>query len=203
MKFNHRVEQSLTGETNFSEDIRQALNVLIKGGIILYPTDTIWGLGCDATNQEAVEKIFKIKKRRESKSLIILVNGFTMLERYVKDIPVIAGEILDVSDKPLTIIYPEGKNLAPGVCNEDGSVGIRVCNDDFCNDLITRFRKPLISTSANFSEAPSPSQFSEIDEEITRSADYVVKYRQTDTNKNTPSSIIKVEDNGVIRIIRK
>jgi L-threonylcarbamoyladenylate synthase len=190
-------------ETNFSEDLRLALNVLIKGGIILYPTDTIWGIGCDATNQDAVEKIFKIKKRRESKSLIILVNGFTMLERYVRNIPEVAGGILDVSDKPLTIIYPEGKNLAPGVCSEDGSVGIRVCNDDFCNELITRFRKPIISTSANCSEAPSPSYFSEIDDEIIKSADYVVKYRQTDTNKNTPSSIIKVEDNGVIKIIRK
>jgi len=193
----------IMSETNFTEDLRQALIVLIKGGIILYPTDTIWGLGCDATNQDAVEKIFKIKKRRESKSLIILVNGFTMLERYVKNIPEVAGEILDVSDKPLTVIYSEGKNLAPGVCSEDGSVGIRVCNDDFCNELITRFRKPVISTSANLSEAPSPSLFSEIDDEIIRSADYVVKYRQTDTNKNTPSSIIKVEDNGVIKIIRK
>jgi len=190
-------------EINFTEDLRQALSVLIKGGIILYPTDTIWGLGCDATNQDAVEKIFKIKKRRESKSLIILVNGFTMLERYVRDIPEVAGEILEVSDKPLTIIYPKGKNLASGVCNEDGSVGIRVCNDDFCNELITRFRKPVISTSANFSEAQSPAYFSEIEDEIIRSADYVVKYRQTDTNKNTPSSIIKVEDNGVIKIIRK
>lgn len=188
---------------DYSADIKLALNILREGGVILYPTDTIWGLGCDATNQEAVEKIFKIKKRRESKSLIILVNGFTMLERYVRNVPEVAGEILDVSDKPLTIIYPEGKNLAPGVCNEDGSVGIRVCQDDFCNELITRFRKPVISTSANLSDAPSPSLFSEIEDEIIRSADYVVKYRQTDTNKNTPSSIIKVEDNGVIKIIRK
>ncbi|HBZ19703.1 MAG TPA: threonylcarbamoyl-AMP synthase [Bacteroidales bacterium] len=190
-------------ETNFTEDLRQALNVLTKGGIILYPTDTIWGLGCDATNQDAVEKIFKIKKRRESKSLIILVNGFTMLERYIRHLPEIAGELLEVSEKPLTIIFPEGKNLAPGVCSDDGSVGIRICNDDFCNKLITRFRKPVISTSANISESPSPSYFSEIDDEIIKSADYVVKYRQTDTNKNTPSSIIKVEDNGVIKIIRK
>jgi L-threonylcarbamoyladenylate synthase len=172
---------------DFSEDLKLALNILREGGVILYPTDTIWGLGCDATNQDAVEKIFRIKKRRESKSLIILVNGFTMLERYVRDIPEVAGEILDVSDKPLTIIYPEGKNLALGVCNE----------------LITRFRKPIISTSANFSEAPSPSHFSEIEDDIVRSADYVVKYRQADTNKNTPSSIIKVEDNGVIKIIRE
>ena len=188
---------------DYSEDLKIALNILREGGVILYPTDTIWGLGCDATNQDAVEKIYKIKKRRESKSLIILVNGFVMLERYVRNIPDVAGEILDVSDKPMTIIYSEGKNLAPGVCNEDGSVGIRICSDDFCNELITRFRKPVISTSANYSEAPSPSHFSEIEDEIIRSADYVVKYRQTDTNKYTPSSIIKVDDNGVIKIIRK
>jgi L-threonylcarbamoyladenylate synthase len=179
------------------------LNVLIKGGVILYPTDTIWGLGCDATNQDAIEKIYKIKKRRESKSLIILVNGFTMLERYVRNIPDAAATILDVTDKPMTIIYPEGKNLAPGVCEEDGSVGIRICDDDFCNELITRFRKPIISTSANYSDTPSPSNFSEIEDEILRSADYVVRYRQTDINKKTPSSIIKIDDNGVIKIIRQ
>jgi L-threonylcarbamoyladenylate synthase len=187
----------------FAEDLKQALNVLIKGGIILYPTDTIWGLGCDATNQDAVAKIYKIKKRRESKSLIILVNGFTMLERYVRNIPDAAAAILDVTDKPMTIIYPEGKNLAPGVCEEDGSVGIRICDDDFCNELITRFRKPIISTSANYSDTPSPSNFSEIEDEILRSADYVVRYRQTDINKKTPSSIIKIDDNGVIKIIRQ
>jgi L-threonylcarbamoyladenylate synthase len=186
-----------------AEDLKKALNVLIDGGVILYPTDTVWGLGCDATNQDAVDKIYRIKKRRESKSLIILVNGFQMLERYVRNIPNVAVEILDVSDKPITIIYSEGKHLAPGVCNEDGSVGIRICADDFCNELITRFRKPIISTSANYSDALSPSDFSEIEEEIIRSADYVVKYRQTDHNKKTPSSIIKVDDNGVIKIIRQ
>jgi len=188
---------------DYSEDLKLALNILREGGVILYPTDTIWGLGCDATNSDAVEKIFMIKKRRESKSLIILVNGFSMLERYVRNIPDAAAEILDVSDKPITIIYPQSKNLVPGICNEDGSVGVRICADDFCNELITRFRKPIISTSANCSDAPSPSDFSEIEEEIIRSADYVVKYRQTDRNKKTPSSIIKVDNNGVIKIIRK
>jgi L-threonylcarbamoyladenylate synthase len=188
---------------DYSEDLKTALNILREGGLILYPTDTIWGLGCDATNREAVEKIYKIKKRRESKSLIILVNGFAMLERYVRNVPGVAADILDVSDKPMTIIFPGGRNLAPGVCNEDGSVGIRICTDDFCNELITRLRKPLVSTSANYSDTPSPSVFSEIEERIIRSADYVVKYRQTEEDKNTPSSIIKVDDNGVIKIIRK
>jgi L-threonylcarbamoyladenylate synthase len=188
---------------DYNEDLKSALNTLREGGVILYPTDTIWGLGCDATDSKAVEKIFRIKKRNESKSLIILVNGFTMLERYVRNVPGVAADILDVSDKPLTIIYPEGKNLAPGVCDEDGSVGIRICNDHFCNELITRFRKPVISTSANYSDSPAPSDFSEIKEEIIRSADYVVKHRQSVTNKKTPSSIIKVDNNGVIKIIRQ
>ena len=188
---------------DYNEDVKLALNILRKGGVILYPTDTIWGLGCDATNQDAVAKIYNIKKRRENKSLIVLVNGFVMLERYVRNVPEAAAEILDVSDKPITIIYPEGKNLAPGVCNEDGSVGIRITDDDFCLELITRFRKPVISTSANYSDTPSPSDFSEIEDEIIRSADYVVKYRQTDINKKTPSSIIKIDDNGVIKIIRQ
>jgi L-threonylcarbamoyladenylate synthase len=190
-------------EINFTEDLSQALNVIIKGGIILYPTDTIWGLGCDATNVQAVEKIFSIKKRKESKSLIILVNGFRMLERYVANIPEAAAEILEVSDKPITIIYPQGKNLAPGVCNEDGSVGVRITDDDFCNELLTRFRKPIVSTSANYSDTPAPSDFSEIEDGILRSVDFVVKYRQKDMNKKTPSSVIKIDDNGVIKIIRQ
>jgi L-threonylcarbamoyladenylate synthase len=188
---------------DYSEDLKTALKIIRKGGVILYPTDTIWGLGCDATDVQAVEKIFSIKKRKESKSLIILVNGFQMLERYVMHVPDAAGEILEVSDKPITIIYPLGKNLAPGICNEDGSVGVRITNDDFCNDLITRFRKPLISTSANYSDTPFPSSYSEIEGGIIRSVDFVVKYRQTDINKKTPSSVIKVDDNGVIKIIRQ
>ena len=128
-------------EISFDEDLKQALNVLIKGGIILYPTDTIWGLGCDATNADAVEKIFRIKKRSDSKSLIILVNGFPMLERYVRNIPEVAASILDVSEEPITIIYSEGRNLAPGVFSEDGSLAVRICNDDFCNELITKIQE--------------------------------------------------------------
>ena len=190
-------------KTNQNDDLDRALKTLREGGIILYPTDTIWGLGCDATSKEAVEKIFRIKNRGESKSLILLVNGFTMLERYVKKIPEAAAAILDVADKPITIIYPEGKNLAPGVCSEDGSVAVRICTDSFCSELIGRFRKPVISTSANISESLSPSVFSEIEQKIILSADYVVRYRQEDTNKKTPSSIIRVDNNGAIKIIRE
>ncbi|MDX9947308.1 MAG: L-threonylcarbamoyladenylate synthase [Bacteroidales bacterium] len=187
----------------FADDLKKAVDVLIKGGVILYPTDTIWGLGCDATRQDAVERIFSIKQRDDSKSLIVLVNGFGMLERYVRNVPEIAYQLAEVADKPLTIIYPNGRNLAPGVSGSDGSVGIRICAEGFCNELITRFRKPIISTSANISNAPAPAIFSEIEEVIASSADYVVSYRQSDTTRNTPSSIIKVEDDGVIRIIRK
>jgi L-threonylcarbamoyladenylate synthase len=187
----------------FDEDIKDSLISLRKGGIILYPTDTIWGLGCDATNPAAVEKIFKIKSRSENKSLLILVNGEQMLERYVKDIPEIAYELTGVSDGPLTIIYPAGRNLAPGVCSEDGSVGIRICRDEFCSGLISRFRKPVVTTSANFSGKPSPENFSDIEKSVIDSVDYVVRYRQNDRQINSASPVIKVELNGTIKIIRE
>ena len=187
----------------FNEDIKDSLITLRKGGIILYPTDTIWGLGCDAINPSAVEKIFRIKSRSYSKSLLILVDGEQMLERYVRDIPEIVFELTSVSDSPLTIIYPNGKNLAAGVCNEDGSVGIRICHDEFCRELISRFRKPIVSTSANFSGKPSPENFGEIEKSVIDAVDFVVKYRQNDRRKYSASPVIKVEQNGTIKIIRK
>jgi L-threonylcarbamoyladenylate synthase len=187
----------------FHEDIRESLNTLKSGGIILYPTDTIWGLGCDATNSSAVEKIFKIKSRIGSMSLLILVNNEQMLERYVKEIPEIAFELISVADTPLTIIYPEGENLAPGVCSDDGSVGIRICHEEFCRELIVRFRKPIVSTSANFSGKPSPSHFGEIDKSLVQKADYVVRYRQDDRQKQSASPVIKLEQDGTLKIIRE
>jgi L-threonylcarbamoyladenylate synthase len=187
----------------FAEDISDSLIALRNGGIILYPTDTIWGLGCDATNQEAVEKIFRIKSRSESKSLLVLVNGIQMLERYVKDIPEIVYELTSVSDSPLTIIYPAGKSLAPGVCSDDGSVGIRICNDEFCRELLNRFRKPIVSSSANYSGRPSPGNFGEIEKSVLEAVDFVVKYRQNDRRKYSASPVIKVELNGIIKIIRE
>jgi L-threonylcarbamoyladenylate synthase len=187
----------------FEADIRNCVKILRNGGVILYPTDTIWGLGCDATNQSAVEKIFRIKERHESKSLIILVNSNMMLERYIREIPTAASQIIEVSDKPLTIIYPGCKNVAPAVIAEDGSAGIRITEDEFCSELITRFRKPVVSTSANKSGSPTPAIFSEITGEIISSADYVVKFRQHDLEKRQASPVIKVELNGIIKIIRK
>jgi len=188
---------------SFEEDIKNSLITLRNGGIILYPTDTIWGIGCDATNSQAVEKIFRIKSRNENKSLLILVNGDSMLDRYVREIPEIVYELTSVSDSPLTIIYPKGKNLADGVCAEDGSVGIRICNDEFCSELISRFRKPIVSTSANFSGKPSPENFGQIEKSVIDAVDYVVKYRQDDRQKQSASPVIKVELNGTIKIIRK
>lgn len=185
------------------EDINDSLTALHGGGIILYPTDTIWGLGCDPTNGDALKKIFRIKLRDPSKSLIILVDSMAMVERYVSQVPEIAYELTDVTDSPITIIYPNGKNLAPGVCSDDGSVAIRICNDQFCNELITRFRKPLVSTSANFSGKPAPANFSEIDKELFSSVDFVVKYRQNDRESKIASPVIKINTNGTIEIIRK
>jgi len=187
----------------FEEDLKESLKVLKEEGIILYPTDTIWGLGCDATSPSAVAKIFKIKSRQESSSLIILVNGLSMLERYVKEIPQVAYHLTSVSDSPLTIIYPGGRNLAEAAYAGDGSVGIRICNDDFCNELISRFRKPIVSTSANKTGEPPPSNFSEINKSVINSADYAVRYRQEDKRKYSASPVIKVERNGVFKILRQ
>jgi L-threonylcarbamoyladenylate synthase len=187
----------------FEEDIKNAVKVLREGGVILYPTDTIWGLGCDPTNPAAIEKIFRIKSRPETKSLLILADSPAMAERYVKEMPLIALEIIEASDKPVTIIYPGSKNLAEGVAAEDGSVGIRITDDEFCTNLIGRFRKPIVSTSANLSGEVSPSNFDEIQEAIINSADYVVSYRREDRQKSTASPVIKVELSGVIKIIRK
>jgi L-threonylcarbamoyladenylate synthase len=186
----------------FDEDIRESLTILKNGGVILYPTDTIWGLGCDATNSAAVEKIFRIKSRAETKSLLILVSNLQMADRYVAEIPEIVYELTEVSDSPITIIYPGGKNVAAGVCAEDGSIGIRICNEDFCNELITRFRKPIVSTSANFSGKPSPKKFDDIDKELITSVDYVVKYRQDDRQAGSASPVIKIDVNGTFKIIR-
>jgi L-threonylcarbamoyladenylate synthase len=187
----------------FDEDIKESLKVLRNGGVILYPTDTIWGLGCDPTNPAAVEKIFRIKSREPGKSLLILVDSEAMIEQYVSEVPEIAWEITGVSDAPLTVIYPSGKNLVSGVCSEDGSVGIRICHDEFCRELIKRFRKPVVSTSANLSSKPSPVNFSEIEKKVIETADYVVKYRQDDRRKYSSSPVIKLGPDGTIKIIRK
>ena len=185
------------------DDINNAVKVINEGGIILYPTDTIWGIGCDALNSDAVSRIYKIKERVDSKSMLILVNSANMLERYVDEIPEIAFDLVEVSEKPLTIIYDKARNLPSNLIGSDGSIGIRITNEEFSNNLITRFRKPIVSTSANISGMQSPSFFAEIDKRIIESVDYVVKFRQNERTKAMSSGIIKLSNSGEIKIIRE
>ncbi len=189
--------------SDFSEDIKKSYEILRKGGTLLYPTDTVWGLGCDATNKDAISRIFEIKKRPGNMALIVLVSNEVMIERYVKEVPEIAWQLLEVADKPLTIIYPGARNLALNAIATDGSIGIRLCKDEFCNQLISRFGKPIISTSANISGEEAPLLFSEISEQIKNSIDYIVHYRQDDDYHSDPSSVIKLDIGNKIKIIRK
>jgi len=184
------------------DDIKAALAVLQKGGVILYPTDTIWGLGCDACNEEVVKRIYAIKKRIDSKSMLVLMENAALLDRYVDEVPEIAFDLIEVSDKPLTIIYDGAKNLAKNLVAEDGSIGIRITTEAFSSELIRRFKRPIVSTSANISGKNSPACFDEIDQEIIVAVDYVVKYRQDDTQKAVPSGIMKLGSGGEIKIIR-
>jgi L-threonylcarbamoyladenylate synthase len=190
-------------KSEFRTDLAGALKALRAGGVILYPTDTIWGLGCDATNAKAVRKIYEIKQRAENKSLIILVNSVAMLERYIENPPEVAIEMAELSEKPLTVVYDRGRSLAEGVASSDGSVGARICTEPFCDALIDALRKPLISTSANMSGSSSPAIYEEISEEVKAAADYVCLWRQNDRRRATPSSVIKVSGNGIIKIIRR
>lgn len=185
------------------KQIKSAVDVLKKGGTILYPTDTIWGLGCDATNAEAVAKIYEIKKREESKSLVTLVNDMDMIGRYIKEIPQIAIELLEVNDAPMTIIYPGAIGLAKNVVAEDGTVGIRIPNNEFCKQLIFRLHRPIVSTSANISGEPSPQSFKEISEEIKNSVDLIVDKSMEEESTHKASQIIKISLNGEITVIRK
>ena len=184
------------------EDLKNALQVLRNGGVILYPTDTVWGLGCDATNADAVKRIFEIKQREDSKSMLVLMENPNMLSAYIKEVPEIAWELIEVTDKPLTIIYPGAKNFAANLIAEDGTIGIRITTETFTEHLIQQFRRPIVSTSANLSGKPSPQNFNQISEEILTAVDYVVQYRQDETVKSKPSSIIKLGLGGQIQIIR-
>lgn len=176
---------------------------MAKGGVILYPTDTIWGLGCDATNPEAVRRVYEIKQRADSKAMLVLVDSSVKVDFYVDDVPEVAWDLIELTDKPLTIIYSGARNLAPNLLAEDGSVGIRVTQEKFSHQLCQRFRKAIVSTSANVSGQPSPANFSEISEDIKSLVDYVVTYRQDDVSRPAASSIIKLGKGGVIDIIRK
>jgi L-threonylcarbamoyladenylate synthase len=186
-----------------NEDLQKALEVLKNGGVILYPTDTVWGLGCDATNNVAVERIYQIKKRESTKRMLILMENPALLDRYVDDVPEIAWELIEISTTPLTLIFPKARNLASRVIADDGSIGIRFTKEEFSRELIRRFRRPIVSSSANISGMVTPEVFAEIDAEIIDAVDYVVNYRQNETTPSQPSSIIKLGQGGRIEIIRK
>lgn len=185
------------------ENLKKAVEVLRAGGIILYPTDTIWGLGCDASNESAVKRIYEIKQREETKSMLVLIDSTAKLQAYVKEIPEIAWDLIELTTKPLTIIYPEAKNLAKNLVAEDGTIGIRVTNEWFSKKLCEMFRAPIVSTSANISGEKPPTSFGEISQEIINAVDYVVEYRQDDVMPTQPSSIVKLGLGNVIEIIRK
>ena len=190
-------------QTKLQQEVRKAVEVLRRGGVILYPTDTVWGLGCDATNAEAVERIYAIKQRDPSKSMLVLVDSEARAEAFVDEMPPIAWDLIEVSTDPLTIIYPKGKNLAPNLTAADGSIGIRVTSEAFSKALCEAFHAPVVSTSANFSGQPAPAIFSEIDEALKQRVDYVVDFRRDDFEKKRPSGIIKLMKNGTFAILRK
>lgn len=184
------------------EDIRKAIETMRKGGVILYPTDTVWGLGCDATNEEAVRKVYAIKHREDCKALITLVDSEPKLNFYIRQVPAIAWDLIELSTHPTTIIYDNARNLAPNLIAEDGSAGIRITQEQFSRELCFRFHQAIVSTSANISGEPTPQNFSEISEEIKQAVDYTVQYRQNEKSKAQPSSIIKLGAHGEVKIIR-
>ena len=183
-------------------EIENCIAVLKKGGLILYPTDTVWGIGCDATNPEAVDKVFKLKQRSDEKSLICLVHDFRMLNEYVENVPEVAYDILKFAKKPTTIIYDDPIRVAENIIAADNSLAIRVTKDEFCKKIIQRFRKPLVSTSANISGEKTPQSYSEIDPLILEGVDYVVNLHH-EKKSGKPSSIIKLKNDGSVKVIRE
>jgi len=185
------------------EDIQKAVEAMRKGGIILYPTDTVWGIGCDATNSEAVAKIYKIKHRDDSKALVCLVDSDARLQKYVRNVPEVAWQLIDAVVKPTTLILDGAVNLAPNLIAEDGSIGIRITNEPFSKELCYRFQKAIVSTSVNISGEPAAQNFCDISEELLSAVDYVCFSRRQEHKPHQPSTIIKIGMTGEINIIRK
>lgn len=184
-------------------DIQKAVEVLKSGGTILYPTDTIWGIGCDATREDATEKIFAIKERDKTKSMLILVSDIRMAERHVAEVSEVAMQLFDFATTPTTLILDNAINLANNILGPDGTIGIRIPDDDFCQALLRRFNKPIVSTSANFSGDPSPMCFDEISEELIRKVDFAVIWKRLEARVEKASSIIRLKNDGEIKILRK
>ncbi len=187
----------------YEKDIRNAVEVMRKGGVILYPTDTIWGIGCDATRADAVAKVYEIKQRIDSKAMICLVDSANRLQRYIRNVPDVAWDIIELATKPTTLVLDGAANLAPQLLAEDGSIAIRVTNEPFSKELCYRFQKPIVSTSANVSGMPPASCFRDIAPELLEAVDYVCTSRRHEKGGHTPSSIIKLSLNGEVSIIRR
>ena len=196
------LRKKLQFANRMTKEINNAVETLSAGGIILYPTDTVYGIGCDATNPEAVKKVYSLKKREDSKALICLVSNQAMLERTVEHVPEVAYDILDLATKPTTVIYDSPKGLAENLIAEDNTIAIRVASDKFCQYLVNKFGKPIVSTSANISGEPSPKDFASISDVILKGVDYVVNLRLENPNA-PPSSIIKLGNDGTVKVIRK
>lgn len=190
-------------QKEISEDIQQAVQTMRSGGLILYPTDTIWGIGCDATNADAVRRIYELKQRDDSKALICLVDSPNRMQQYSRSIPDVAWDLIDYAQNPLTLIVDGALNLAPNLVAQDGSIAIRVTRERISHDLCYRFQKAVVSTSANLSGQPAPRNFMEISPEIIQGVDYVMKARQNDVTKGKPSQIVKISKDGQITFIRK
>lgn len=184
------------------EDIRNAVKVLREGGVILYPTDTVWGIGCDATNAEAVAKVYQIKHRDDSKALICLVDSDARLQRYVRNVPEVAWQLIDAAVKPTTVILDGAVNLAPNLIADDGSIALRITKEPFSHELCYRFQKALVSTSANISGLPAAQNYRDISPELLEAVDYVCWSRRQEHKPHTPSSIIRLRPNGEVTIIR-
>lgn len=187
---------------DINAEVHKAFEIIKEGGIILYPTDTVWGIGCDATNEDAIRKIYALKKREESKSMIVLTNGERMMHQIFSQIPEVAWQILDYSEKPTTLILDNPKNVASNIIAEDLTLGVRMVNEPFCFKLMERMKKPLVSTSANISGMPTPKSFKEIAPEILKGVDYVVNLHH-DKNCDKPSTIIKLTLDSQVKVIRK
>ena len=187
---------------SYREDIRKAVEVMNRGGVILYPTDTIWGIGCDATNEEAVKRVFEIKRREDSKALITLVDSEAKIQFYVREVPDVAWDLMEFSEKPLTIIYDGARNLAKNLLAEDGSAGIRLTREPFSNELCRRMRRAVVSTSANISGCPSPRNFGEISDEVKQAVDYICLSRRDEKDNPSASSIIKLGAGCEVKVIR-
>ena len=185
------------------EDIKNAVEVMRKGGVILYPTDTVWGIGCDATNEEAVRKVYQIKQRDDSKALICLVDSDARLQRYVRNVPEVAWQLIDCMDKPTTLILDGAVNLAQNLIGEDGSIGIRITQEPFSKELCFRFQKAIVSTSANISGEPAAQNYRDITPQLLEAVDYVCWSRRQEHQPHKPSSIIKLGQGGEVQIIRK